>query len=69
MQRTQINVRVPSEDASNLKSDVLKVGARQDFYVLEALRHFRRSLTIDQRRALFASGRKTVGRPVEVKAA
>jgi len=37
--------------------------------VLEALRHFRRSLTIDQRRALFASGRKTVGRPVEVKAA
>lgn len=45
------------------------MGARQDFYVLEALRHFRRSLTIDQRRALFASGRKTVGRPVEVKAA
>lgn len=64
MKVTQINARVPSEEAVKTKKDILDTGASLESYVREALSHFRRSLTIEERRSRFRSLRKGAGRPV-----
>lgn len=64
MRRTQVNVRMTDEDATALKVDAIKVGARLDHYLAEAANFFRKSLTIEQRRSRFAGTRKGAGRPV-----
>jgi hypothetical protein len=52
-------------EAKSAKVDAIRVGARLDAYVLEAVLHFRKSLTIDQRRQLFAGHKPGAGRPVK----
>lgn len=64
MKVTQINARVPAEEAIKTKKDILDTGASLETYVREALIHFRRSLTIEQRRSRFQALRKGAGRPV-----
>lgn len=64
MRRTQVNVRMTEEDATALKVDAIKVGARLDHYLSEAASYFRKSLTIEERRNRFAGARKGAGRPV-----
>lgn len=65
MQLKQINARMPAEEVLRVKKDILDTGAGLESYVREALIHFRKSLTIEQRRSRFQSLRKGAGRPVE----
>lgn len=64
MKRTQINARVPAAEAIRIKKDILDTGATLEAYVIESLVHFRKSLSLSERRRRFETLQKAAGRPV-----
>lgn len=71
MELAQLNVEIPGDVMRRAKKGAIDANTSLREYVRVAIDHFNRSLTVDARRAMFSrvSQRKTVGRPVEVKAA
>jgi hypothetical protein len=67
MNTVQLNVEIPRKEAEAAKEDVWELRAKLNAYVEEALRHFRKSLPVAERRRRFeeASKRKLTGRPVK----
>ena len=66
MQLKQLNARLPEEEIVRIKQDILEVRAKKEAYVLEAMKHFRRSLSVEQRRQRFVRTPKLTGRPVGI---
>lgn len=66
METEQLNVEIKKAEILDAKKDALEVGTYFKDYVAEALRHFRKSLPIAERRRRFeaAEKRKLNGRPV-----